>query len=76
MADDKPKKSRSRKLHAIPSPACRAKVVTKPDLVDCLTEPPFYCQHKLHFGHGNYCRHPQRLEIAARTEAAKRAKKP
>lgn len=76
MNEDKPRKSRSRELPATIPPACRAKVMNAPDLVDCLTEDAHYCKDRLHFGTRLYCTHPQRLEIAARTAAEKHGKKP
>ena len=70
-----PKKADSKKFPTTISPACRAKVMAAPDLMDCLTQPTFYCEYKLHFGSGCFCRHPKRMEIAGRTEAEKRGKK-
>jgi hypothetical protein len=41
-------------------------------LVDCLVETLPHCQHRLYFGTSHYCTHPRKMEIVARTAAAKR----
>jgi len=48
---------------------CRAKPAGFGDYADCLMDPAVPCQHALPFGSGRLCRHPQRLEIVARTQA-------
>jgi hypothetical protein len=62
-------RSHSRKLHKGVSSACRARLITELDLVDCMTESLFHCEHRLHFGTCHYCMHPQKLEIVAHTNA-------
>ena len=59
----------------LPDPAiCRA-IQIGADLVDCLVENPSQCRYALRFGHGHFCRHPERMEIVKRTEAEKKTKK-
>jgi hypothetical protein len=50
-------------------PDCRARVHAAPELVECLTKLYSHCPYHLNFGRGHYCRHPDRLLIAKRTEA-------
>ena len=48
---------------------CRGKRITS-QLVECLVKRPKDCPHVITYGGGYYCCHPQRLEIASRTEVA------
>ncbi len=48
---------------------CRGKRITS-ELVECLVKGPKDCPHVITYGGGYYCCHPQRLEIASRTEVA------
>ena len=48
---------------------CRARRIGVADLVECLAKQPTHCKFSLSFGHSFFCRHPQRLEIAAHTAA-------
>jgi citrate lyase beta subunit len=50
---------------------CRARRSGFGDYVDCLSEFSSQCQHALAFGYGKLCRHPDRFEIVARTEAGR-----
>jgi hypothetical protein len=57
-------------LRQLPDAAvCRGKLITS-RLVECMVKGPEDCPHVVAFGGGYYCWHPQRLEIASRTEAA------
>jgi len=52
----------------LPDPAiCRAKAAGFAGYANCLVERPFQCRHALGFGHGFFCRHPQRNEMVMRT---------
>jgi hypothetical protein len=42
------------------------------ELADCLAENPQCCQYAMSFGFGFLCRHPDRLEILAKSEAKER----
>ncbi|MBI5687455.1 MAG: hypothetical protein HZC54_20475 [Verrucomicrobia bacterium] len=58
----------------LPDPAvCRAQRIL-PDLVECLVlrPKPNECPHATFFGDGIFCAHPERDNLAARTEAEKR----
>ena len=59
---------------ALPDTAiCRAKRVgSTVELADCLVENPYRCPYALGFAYGHLCRHPEREEIIARTEAIQR----
>ena len=46
---------------------CRGKFITS-RLVECMVKGPEDCPHVVAFGRGYFCWHPQRLEIASRTE--------
>lgn len=59
----------SRRHHATVSSGCRARIVTEPDLVDCMTQSLFHCEHRLYFGTSHYCTHPRKMEIVAHTKA-------
>jgi hypothetical protein len=51
---------------------CRALRSGQGDLFFCLNEERGICDHCLPFGESYFCRHPQRLEIAASTEPQKK----
>ena len=58
------------KPSVFPNKACQAKAVTADfDLVDCFTQAR-QCEYAMHFGDGFFCRHPQRKDIAKRTETS------
>jgi hypothetical protein len=52
---------------------CRASYSGQGGLVFCLTEERLLCDYCLPFGETYYCRHPQCMEIASRTDAQKSA---
>ena len=58
-----------------PDPAaCRAESLSNtPDLVDCLTRPIIKCPFHVAYGHGGFCRHPERERIIERTRAAEQS---
>ncbi len=45
---------------------CTARQVADSDLIICQSEANHYCEFALEFGLKRFCRHPRRLEIAAR----------
>jgi hypothetical protein len=49
---------------------CRAEPAGFADYVDCRVEHAFQCRYALRFGHGFFCQHPQRNEMARRTPAS------
>ncbi|MBI5685804.1 MAG: hypothetical protein HZC54_12080 [Verrucomicrobia bacterium] len=54
----------------MPDPdVCRARQV-QADLYECLVKNPHRCRYAQAYGYGFFCRHPERKEIVARTEAA------
>ncbi len=49
---------------------CRAiRLGGEDDLVYCLMEDAYRCAYAVRFGSGFFCRHPNRVEITARTKA-------
>jgi hypothetical protein len=51
---------------------CRGRHSRFGGYVDCLVDKPSSCPYALSFGHGWFCRNPEREEIVARTEAKQR----
>ena len=43
------------------------------DLVECQAKQPSLCKFAFNFGYSFFCRHPRKLEIAARTTAGRKA---
>lgn len=61
--------------HVLPDPAiCRGKSYPTPPLVECLVEQRPRCRYATRFGGRYFCQHPQRIDIAVRTETQKRRK--
>ena len=75
---DSPKR-RTKQTHAIrhlpDDDICSAMIVIPHLLVECLVLHSATCQHAKRIGGGIFCQHPRKRDIAARTEAKKRAKK-
>lgn len=52
---------------------CRAKLAGFENYTDCLVKFGAVCEHAMSFGHGYFCRHPERDQIIARTKAENEA---
>jgi hypothetical protein len=52
---------------------CRASHSGIGDLIYCLAPNPEFCPNILNFGNAWFCCHPQRQDLAARTQARPRA---
>jgi len=49
---------------------CRASRCGVNDLIFCLNEQRVVCDHALSFGDKYFCRHPQNIEIAVRSQTS------
>ena len=71
----RPEGAKEKNRQPLPDPEiCRARHVARGE-AECLVENPIRCPHKLHFGNGYFCMHPERKQIVARTEREKHARK-
>ena len=59
---------------ALIPPQCRARAIKGNADVDCLVERTTRCKYREMFGFSDFCTHPRKQEIAARTEPEKRGK--
>ncbi len=64
----------SDKSHALIPPQCRARAIKGNDDVDCLVERTTHCEYRETFDFSDFCTHPRKQEIAARTEPETRGK--
>lgn len=46
--------------------SCRGRRIGAADLVECQTARGGHCKYALSFGYSFFCRHPRRMEFAAR----------
>ena len=70
LLEQRPRNKRS----ALIPPQCRARVIKGNDDVDCLVERTTHCEYREMLGFSDFCTHPRKQEIAARTEPEKRDK--
>jgi hypothetical protein len=61
--------------HQYPKPEnCRAKNIVAGRIVQCMTPGMLPCYYAMPFGKARLCINPERMEIAARTEAEEKKK--